>query len=75
MNSYTLEVDPVDRLRDAAGKLLVRRAVERNDWIAETICNIAAGDRTDWSTLDWAEVLRGLKQTDLRVTDWLDLNT
>jgi len=75
MNLCTLEVDPVVRLRDEAGKLLVRRAIERNDWIAETICDIAAGDRADWSTLDWAKVLQGLKQTELRVADWLDLNT
>jgi len=75
MNICTLEVDPVIRLRDEAGKLLVRRAIERNDWIAETICDIAAGNRTDWSVVEWDEVLQGLRQTELRVADWLDLNT
>jgi len=75
MNFCTLEVDPIVRLRDEAGRLLVRRAIERDDWIAQALCDIAAGDRTDWSLVEWTEVLQRLRQTELRVADWLDLNT
>jgi len=74
MNFTNGDLDPVDRLRDEVGHLLVRRAVERDDWVSEALCDVAAGDRTDWSTQDWGTLLTGLRQTQLRVADWLDLN-
>lgn len=71
MNFHTSEVD---RLRDAAGKLLVRRAVHRNDWIAQAIFDIAAGDKKHWTTHEWRQVLTDFEACRLRVNDWLDLN-
>jgi len=67
-------IDPIDRLRDAAGTLLVRRAMDRDDEISEAIFDIAAGDRTNWSTEDWNTLLHDLKACRLRLNDWLDLN-
>jgi len=61
MNFRPSELDPVDRLRDECGHLLVRRAIERDDWVPEVLCNIAAGDRTDWNLTDWRTLLCGLK--------------
>ena len=74
MNFAPSELDPVDRLRNEVGHLLVRRAVDRDDWVSETLCDIAAGNRTDWDTQDWTALLTGLKRTELCITDWLDLN-
>ncbi len=65
----------LDQLRDDAGRLLVRRAINRDDWISDAILDIAAGDREDWSTEDWNTLLSELQTCRLRLADWLDLNT
>lgn len=74
MNFPTAQVDPVEQLRESAGRLLIRRAILRDDWIAEAIFIIAAGDKTDWTPPEWDGVLADLKACRLRVNDWLDLN-
>lgn len=66
--------DIVNRLQDAAGSLLVRRAIDRNDWIADALLDIAAGDQLEWTLAEWEALLTGLRQTPGRVRDWLDLN-
>ena len=75
MNSFTPQVDIVDKLRDEAGRLLVRRAVNRNDWISEALLDIAAGDQTHWTPQEWTVLLADVRTTRLHIDDWLDLNT
>lgn len=78
MNVQTSEVDQADtliRLRDEAGHLLVRRVINRNDWVSQAVFNIAAGARKHWNTSDWAALVNDLGASSLTLTDWLDLNT
>lgn len=65
----------IQQLRDEAGRLLVRRVINRNDWISDAVFNIAAGDRTVWNKRDWAALINDLAASSLMLTDWLDLNT
>ncbi len=51
--------------------LLVRRAVHRNDEVADAIFDIASADRTDWDLSDWGDLLDELDQVDKTVGDWL----
>jgi len=74
MNFCTSEVDPVEQLRDAAGGLLVRRAMLREDWIAQSLFDIAAGDKQVWTPQEWHALIADLKTCRLRINDWLDLN-
>ena len=75
MNSCTPELDPVDHLRSEAGHLLVRRAVDRSDWISDAILDIAAGQRVHWTPQDWNTLLTDLRRSPGSLADWLDLNT
>lgn len=63
--------NPLDRLRDEAGGLLVRRAVDRGDWITETLLDVAAGNRRHWTLKAWKRLLRDLRHSDVRIRDWL----
>ncbi len=60
------------RLEDEFGNILVRRVIKRNDWAAEEIFDIAAGDKKEWTPIEWAAVLCDLERCQLKVTDWLD---
>jgi hypothetical protein len=42
------ERTPAERLRDH-GRLLVRRAVKREDWITDALLDLAAGDQQQWT--------------------------
>ena len=75
MNGPTSELEPVDRLRDEAGRLLVCRAVERDDWISQSLLDIAAGSRKKWNPSEWRGLICDLQACRLRISDWLDLNT
>ena len=77
MNFSTSEPDPaeiVDRLREAAGQLLLRRVIDRDDWIGLAVLDIAAGDRQHWTPQDWHTLLAELHRTPGKLSDWLDLN-
>lgn len=63
-----------NKLKDEVGHLLVRRVIERDDWTAEAIFNIAAGDKTNWTPIEWATVTCDLERSRLRVSDWLKAN-
>lgn len=63
------------RLREEVGHLLVRRVIERDDWTAESIFDIAAGTKTNWSPIEWAALLCDLERCQLKVSDWLDAQT
>jgi len=75
MNVTSLDLENIGRLRREAGHLLVRRAIFRDDWVASLIFDLAAGDKENWTTREWNQILRDLKACRLRVTDWLDLNS
>ena len=69
-----LQTHSVDQLRDCAGRLLVRRAVDRNDWISDAIFDIAAGSKLNWTPQEWKALDHDLHACRLRLNDWLDLN-
>ena len=68
------EIAPADRLREH-GRLLVRRAVLRDDWIGETLLDLAAGDQTEWTPQQWDALLRDIGESDMTIDEWLDFNT
>ena len=57
------------------GHLLVRRAVLRDDWVAEAILELAANGQTEWTIIEWCELLAELKASKMRLRDWLVLYT
>lgn len=59
------------RLKYDVGNILVRRVIKRDDWAAEAIFDIAAGDKKDWTPIEWAAVLCDLERCQLKVADWL----
>ncbi len=63
-----------ERLVTAVGNLRVSRVVKRDDWTSEAIFNIAAGDKTEWSPLEWQAVLSDLTNCKLKVADWLEVS-
>ena len=65
-----------ERLRDR-GRLLVRRAVTRDDWIADALLDLAADadGRTEWTPEQWDMLLTDLRRSDMSIEEWLDFNT
>ena len=61
-----------ERLLDEVGNVLVRRVIERDDWAAEAVFDIAAGDKTEWTPIEWAAVVSDLERSKLKVKDWLN---
>jgi len=61
----------IQRLEEEFGQVMVRRVIERDDWASEAIFDVAAGDKTNWSPLEWAAVICDLERCKLKVTDWL----
>ncbi len=57
------------------GHLLVRRAICRDDWVAEEILELAANGQRDWTLAEWKALVSELKKSDLRLRDWLVLYT
>ena len=53
------------------GHLLIRRAILRDDWVAEAIFNIAAEGQTKWDTRQWDTLLAGLGSSKQTVNEWL----
>ena len=68
------EIPVTDRLREH-GRLLVRRAVKRDDWIADALLDLAAGDQTQWTPQQWDALLTELAASDMTIDEWLDFNT
>ena len=69
MDAYQQQFDINDH-----GHLLVKRAAFRDDLVGETILDLAAGDRQDWTVQQWLLVLSSLKVSKLKVKDWLLLD-
>lgn len=51
--------------------LLVRRAVQRDDEVADAIFDLASSGRLDWDVDSWDDLLNELDNTDKTVGDWL----
>lgn len=64
----------IDRLRESAGHLLVRRAVDRDDWVSEAVLDIATGNQRLWTPKQWSALLKDLRRCPGTLDDWLDLN-
>lgn len=57
------------------GRLLVRRAVQRDDAIAEALLDLAAGDQREWTPQQWDALLTELDASDMTIDEWLDFHT
>lgn len=69
-----LDRTPADRLRDH-GRLKVRRAVNRDDWIADALLNIAANGQTEWTPQQWDALLAEIAGNDMCIDEFLDFYT
>ena len=56
------------------GHLLVRRAILRDDWIADAILDLASAHRTYWTPRSWQVLLKELRNSPDTIADWLVLN-
>ncbi len=54
------------------GRLLVRRAVHRDDWISEALFDMAAADQTEWTTRQWDALLAELERSDMTISEFID---
>ena len=70
MIGHDRRLSPAERLADC-GRLLVRRAILRDDEIAEAIFEIAANGKREWTPAEWDTLLTELKRTDMTVEEWL----
>lgn len=66
------EQTPKERLLAEYGHRQVNRVLEEDNWASELICDIAAGDKTHWTPVEWAAVLCDLERCKLKVKDWCD---
>lgn len=57
------------------GRLLVRRAVKRDDWIAEALLDIAAGDQIAWTPEQWDTLLAEISGNNMCIDEYLDFYT
>lgn len=64
--------DPRYRLQEEAGHLLVRRAIVRDDWIADAVLDIAAIGKTQWTPSEWNALLAELSQESAKLAEWID---
>ena len=64
--------DILQRLIEECGQRLIRRVIEQDDWAAEAIFDIAAGDKVNWTPIEWAAVLCDLERSPLKVNDWIE---
>ena len=53
------------------GRLLVRRAVTRDDWITDALLDLAAGDQTEWTPGEWMDLLMELESSDMTIEEFL----
>ena len=53
------------------GRLLVRRAVLRDDEISQALLDLAAGDQTEWTPQEWFDLSMELENSDMTISDFL----
>ena len=63
---------PPGRLADH-GRLLVRRAIDREDWISEAIFDIACNGKRHWTSSEWDALLTEICADDMTIADFLIL--
>lgn len=68
----TTEPTPIEHLLSQYGHRQVNRVIEEDNWAAELIFDIAAGDKTHWTPIEWAAVLSDLERCKLKVSDWVE---
>ena len=56
-----------DEILEENGHLMVRRAIEREDAVADAVFNVLAGSRLEWTLEDWEELLHNARLDDRRV--------
>lgn len=54
------------------GRLLVKRAVNRDDWISEALFDMAAGDQIEWTPQQWDALLTELARSDMTISEFID---
>mgnify|MGYP005834802161 CR=1 FL=1 len=54
------------------GRLLVRRAVHRDDWISEALFDMAAADQREWTPGQWDALLTELDRSDMTISEFID---
>ena len=64
--------DIKDKLITECGQRLIRRVIEQDDLAAEALFDIAAGDKENWTPIEWAGVLCDLERSPLKVKDWVE---
>lgn len=60
-----------DRQLAEFGHLLIRRAILRDDWVADQIFDLAAEGQSEWTTQQWDTLLASLENSDQTVKEWL----
>lgn len=53
------------------GRLLIRRAVLRDDWISDAILDLAAGNKTEWTPQEWFDLLMDLESSDMTIKEFI----
>jgi len=61
---------PANDLADY-GHLLIRRAIQRDDWVAMAIFDLAANGKKDWELKEWQTLESTLAESKLTVAEWL----
>lgn len=69
-----MHAQPDNDLRDH-GRLLVRRAVFRDDWITDALLDLAAGDQHEWTPQEWDTLLAEVSGSDMTIDEFLDFYT
>jgi len=49
--------------------------VNRDDWIAHALLDIAAGDQTEWTPAQWDALLAEISGLDMCIDEFLDFYT
>lgn len=60
-----------DELCERHGRLLVRRAVDRDDEVSQTLLDLAAGDQREWTPQQWDALLSELTGCDMTIEEWV----
>jgi hypothetical protein len=69
------EPTQAERLADH-GHLLVRRAMQRDDWITKALIDLAAADQKEWTFEEWHALLAELDNAgDMTISEFLDFYT
>lgn len=57
------------QILDDYGHLLVRRAIEREDVVADAVLDLLAGTQKEWTLAEWEAVLHTASQDSRRIRE------